>query len=162
MLLALFLTISCDSSYESYLENGLIDFERSVNIKKELIEGISIEKLAVFEVDNNTYDLVLMLNKDIKKELVERYGVALKAVLNEKNVKLRNHKADHNFKSFSFYPKMKIYNENKYIVTKIKTKIESFDNLAINLSQFENEEFIRHVGNVININNIVLKKDYLE
>jgi len=153
----LLLFVSCkQDTLTKHLETGLVNYDRTRPVNEKLMDGIILEKLAIIKTGKESYSLVLMLNKNVVNEEIEKYNVALEAILNEENILLRDYKAEHNKKGFNFKPELKFVGNYSYLINKIQTKIKRFESLDIWLFLLENEVYKSVGSNRIQIKNIGL------
>ncbi|TYB74191.1 hypothetical protein ES676_08390 [Bizionia saleffrena] len=147
--------VSCKKdALTKHLETGLEDYDRARPVNEILIAGIELEKFAIIKTGAETYSVVLKLNDDVIKEEVEKYTVALEAILDDENKLLRDYEAEHNKKGFNFKSELKIVNNHHYLINNIETKMKRFKSLDIWLFLLENEEYKSIGSNRIQIRNI--------
>ena len=139
-----------------HLETGLANYDRARPVNEKLINGIELEKFAIIKTGTQSYSLVLKLNDKVLKEEIEKYTVALEAILDDKNKLLRDYTADHNKKGFNFKPELKVVNNHHYLITNIETKIKRFESLDVWLFLLENGKYKSSGGNRIRVKNLGL------
>tara|TARA_B110000967_G_C18831061_1_gene534116 strand:+ start:163 stop:654 length:492 start_codon:yes stop_codon:yes gene_type:complete len=151
------LFVSCkQDTLIKHLETGLVSYDRARPVNEKLMDGITLEKFAIIKTNEESYSLVFMINNNVVKEEVEKYNVALEAILNEDNILLRDYKAAHNKKGFNFKPNLKIVGNYGYLISEIQTKIKRFESLDIWLFLLDNEVYKSAGGNRIQIKNLGL------
>lgn len=147
--------VSCkQDELTKHLETGLIDYDRTRPVSERLIDGIELEKFAIIKTGAETYSVVLKLNDDVIKEELEKYTVALEAILDDENKLLRDYEAEHNKKGFNFKAELKVINNHYYLINNIETKIKRFESLDIWLFLLENEEYKSIGSDRIQIRNL--------
>lgn len=142
--------------FTKHLETGLDEYERARPVNKILISGITLQKFAIFKMGEETYSLVLKLNDDVDKQEVEKYQVAVEAILDDKNKLLRDYEAEHHKKGFNFKSELQVINNHSYLINNIETKIKRFESIDIWLFLLENDVYKSAGGNRVQIRNLGL------
>src|SRR5690606_13169983 len=144
----IFLLFSCEKrSNLEILNDGLKNYKLKRGVGQKFVEDFKVEEIAFIEQQNH-YDLVLKLNKDIQQDVLDIYTLGI-------HVYTKNSNEDHRrFDVWNIKPIVKNYNGNKYLIREFKEPHKEMDSIIFFLY---NNDFYRGIlGNRIVIRNIKL------
>ena len=142
---------SCKRDMVTYhLNKGLEELQHSRPIKEKFIDGYEIQKVGFFKISNDSCKVALLLNDDIKKNVVESYTLGMHIKTDDKSYIANGKK----FRSLDSPVSLQDFNGNKYIIRTIQTpkkRIKSIMFFLYNLGKFK-----KSTGRNIVIKNIGL------
>jgi len=151
------LLISCASETDNYLNKGLVELKNHRVVNENFKEGFTLKKVGIIKTKNKEgeYDIVFLLNEDIKQELVENYSVTIRVTPTQEEIDTKNLKKKAIL--WDFKPTLITKNGHNYMITHVKTKIKKLKELRFGLYHREGYQG-KMLSKIIIVKNITLSK----
>ncbi|PKP25090.1 MAG: hypothetical protein CVU03_09685 [Bacteroidetes bacterium HGW-Bacteroidetes-2] len=147
-LLIVFILISCEKrNKEEILRDGLYEYSLKRGVGQGFIDNFIIEEIAFIEQPNQ-FDLVLKVNKNINKKILDTYTLGIHVYSKKINLSQRS------FDVWDIKPKIENYNGNNFIIREFRQPVKEFDSIIFFL--YDNDLYRGIIGNRIVIRNIKL------
>ncbi|WCO01648.1 hypothetical protein [Psychroserpens ponticola] len=152
MLFSFFILFSCTDIVTHHLNQGLEELEFSFDINQILIDDIKVESVGFFKLNDSIYKIAIKFNDEAINEDLNKYtlGMHIKPKDSDKHLLQKNK----NYISWDFIPKLESYNNHKYVIRTLNSKVKHIKSLRIFL--YNQGVYKERYGNNIILNNITL------
>lgn len=152
LLLLCIFQCSCTDIVTHHLNKGLDELENSRVVNEEIIKDFELKGIGIFKLDDGSYKIAFKLNENITNGTVTKYslGVHVKVWKEDEHFLPKGK----NYISWDCQPILEEYGDYKYIIIRVRTKIERIKSLRVFL--YNRGKYKEQYGKNVIIRNIRL------